>query len=807
MAVSSEEFVQTVRSADILSAEELQALSETTATVPVNDPNGIAAQLVRAGKLTRFQVSEILAGKAGDLVLGEYVILDRIGAGGMGQVFKARHRRMKRIVALKVLSPEALRDVQAVKRFHREVHAAAKLLHPNIVTAFDAGECRGQNYLVMEYVAGRDLAAIVNDGGPMPAPQAVNYTIQAAHGLGFAHAKGIVHRDVKPANLLVDRDGTVKILDLGLARIDELRTSPGDTLAQLGEVMGTAHYMAPEQGVDMRNADPRSDVYSLGCTLFYLLTANNLYAGDSPVEIGMAHRYQPIPDLRARCPAVSPRLAAIFNQMVAKQPDDRYQTMTEVVSDLASIHSGLSGVTALPTSQTSSAVRSADALPRPSEANIDTGSINVDGGLSKKLKSEKTWSFFAKFTGAAFATIIAPILVAILMKHYDQSDVPAPASVGAVAPVPAGAAPVPADATPGEKALPMAADVTHVTTDAQVEGHGQDEPPRALTPFGLREAHGHQQEWAKHLGVPVHRDNSLGMDLVLIPPGEFEMGSAPDELETAWKMAEIGSSKSDEGATGHFENELPRHRVGITLPYLLGATEVTIKQFGQFVADRKYVTYAERINSSNADDESRNPGKVKLAWRSPGYASTDDSPVTNVTWTDAVHFCNWLSTQEKLEPCYTPTDKDTWKLVDSAQGYRLPTEAEWEFACRGGTPALFSFGDDAGLLGQYAWYGQNADHHPQPVGLRRPNPFQLYDMHGNVAEWCHDWMGDEYYAVSARANPLGPETGTVHVRRGGAWADLHGAYCRSACRLDNPSLRGDRCGFRVLRVAISAPGE
>jgi serine/threonine protein kinase len=267
-------------------------------------------------------------------VFGEYVILEQIGAGGMGQVFKARHRSMDRIVALKILARSDLGSPDAVKRFQREVQAAAKLMHPNIIIAHDAGQYQGLHYLVMEYVDGADLSAIVRRDGPLPLEKALDYLLQTASGLAFAHGKGIVHRDIKPANLLVDSVGTVKILDMGLARFDDSLSdarAAQEGLTQSGQVMGTVDYMAPEQALDTRAADARADIYSLGCTFYRLLTGENVYSGETLVQKLLAHREESIPSLSARRPDVTAPVDALFRKMVAKLPSDRYQTMREVI--------------------------------------------------------------------------------------------------------------------------------------------------------------------------------------------------------------------------------------------------------------------------------------------------------------------------------------------------------------------------------------------------------------------------------------------------------------------------------------------
>ena len=240
----------------------------------------LVAELVKQNHLTRFQAQHINAGKTKSLILGSYTILDKIGAGGIGQVFKALHRRMDRTVAIKMLPPAMTKDAAAAARFEREVRAAAKLSHPNIVAAYDADQANGAHFLVMEYVEGKDLSALVKKNGPFPVSKAVNYVLQAARGLEFAHKKGVVHRDIKPANLLLDDEGVVKILDMGLARIE----SPGAAQAELtgtGAVMGTVDYMSPEQAFNTKYADARADIYSLGCSLYYLIAGKATYGGET----------------------------------------------------------------------------------------------------------------------------------------------------------------------------------------------------------------------------------------------------------------------------------------------------------------------------------------------------------------------------------------------------------------------------------------------------------------------------------------------------------------------------------------------
>ena len=334
-----EEFVQRLTASGLMTAEEVRGVLDTISPAP-KDAAFLARALVGHKKLTAYQAKRLYHDQTRGLVLGDYIILEELGQGGMGMVFKARHKLMKRTVALKVLPASMTKSPERVKRFHREVVAAARLSHSNIVTAHDAGQDKGVHYLVMEYVEGADLHAVVRKRGRLPVATSVDYILQAARGLEYAHAQGVVHRDIKPSNLLLDQQGTVKVLDLGLARFEQATGEPephsaGEgQLTESGAVMGTIDFMAPEQALDSRKADQRSDIYSLGCSLYYLLTGESVYRGDTVMKRLLAHREQPIPDLRQACASVFAELDRVFQRMVAKQPEDRYESMSQAIADL-----------------------------------------------------------------------------------------------------------------------------------------------------------------------------------------------------------------------------------------------------------------------------------------------------------------------------------------------------------------------------------------------------------------------------------------------------------------------------------------
>ncbi|MFO1001073.1 MAG: protein kinase [Planctomycetaceae bacterium] len=335
MALSVAQLSEHLIRSGLLPEEQIKASAQSVGGLTEeSSAEGLAKQLVRDGRLTLFQAQLAINGKAAALVLGSYLILEKLGQGGMGQVYKARHRTMKREVALKVISAAVVKDETSLRRFQREVEAAAQLNHPNIVTAHDAGEHKGTHFLVMELVRGADLASTVKKSGPMKPAQAVHCVLQAARGLAYAHNNGIVHRDIKPANLLLDESGTIKILDMGLARFEEAGQDHASVagLTGTGMLMGTIDYMSPEQAMDSKTADARSDIYSLGCTLYFLLTGQAVYVEDTVMKRIMAHQIAAIP----RLPILNNSLQAMFEKMIAKKPEQRYQSAASLANDLQS---------------------------------------------------------------------------------------------------------------------------------------------------------------------------------------------------------------------------------------------------------------------------------------------------------------------------------------------------------------------------------------------------------------------------------------------------------------------------------------
>ena len=509
MSVSLEQFVHHLTESGLMSAAEVSSFSQALPTDHhPTDAEALARQLVEAKKLTQYQAQAVSRGEATALVFDEYVVLDKIGQGGMGVVLKAQHRRMKRLVAVKILPPAAMKTPQAVQRFYREVEAAAKLNHPNIVQAYDAREYQGSHCLVMEYVDGKDLSAVVKERGSLPIAQAVDFILQAARGLQYAHKRGIVHRDIKPGNLLLDKDGTVKILDMGLARIAGLveEGDDADRLTASGQVMGTCDYMAPEQAMDTHHVDARADIYSLGCTMYRLLVGEAMYKGETLAKILISHQMASIPSLSQVRRDVPPQLDAVFQKMVAKKPEDRQQTMAAVIADLEAyrglVQDGANDATAI--WQAGGGPQSVAIVHQGETIAVGTQQAAApvrDETLSHHSSAEPTTRFMVrlvrgmgkrKLLAIGIAVAVAILVGVIVLKTVQ------PGGHG-----------LDDNSQESQPLTTTTAEVWPPTSPVLRPGA----PPPAVAPFDAKKAKKHQEAWAKFLGLPVEMTNSIGMEL------------------------------------------------------------------------------------------------------------------------------------------------------------------------------------------------------------------------------------------------------------------------------------------------------
>lgn len=337
------EFLALVEDSELLPAEQLRAAVETLQLDQCETGEDAAKRLVKAGLLTRFQAGRILNGRARGFYFDRYKILDALGFGGMSRVYLAEDANTGDRVALKVLAERYEHDAGMITRLKLEALVGMKVRHPNVLRTTHLGEAAGARYLVMENAAGVELAELIDNRGPVPFAQACDFIRQAALGLHAAHQADIVHRDVKPANLLIDREGCVKILDFGLALPGKESADEEFSLAMIfgHDCLGTAYYMPPEQSLNSNDVDARADVYGLGCTFFHALAGRVPFPLDDATRRGAIsellanQRNKPPPDVRRFAPDVPDEVVAILDRMLAKRREDRFPSAAAVAEALA----------------------------------------------------------------------------------------------------------------------------------------------------------------------------------------------------------------------------------------------------------------------------------------------------------------------------------------------------------------------------------------------------------------------------------------------------------------------------------------
>jgi formylglycine-generating enzyme required for sulfatase activity/predicted Ser/Thr protein kinase len=577
----------------------------------------------------------------GQIILGgRYRIVSELGRGGMGVVYLAEDIHLQnRKAAIKMLPPVLAKNKRAIEALKREALLAMELSHPHIITLRAFEQTDDGVFLVMDYVEGQTLEDVLAGRGKLDEEEMLKIFVPIAEALDFAHRRKVIHRDVKPSNIILAADDAPYIMDFGIAR--EMK----DTYTRVtGKgTSGTLPYMSPEQ---LRGASPSpaQDIYSLAATMYECL------AGRPPFHRGQIE-YQIVNDPPEPILSCSSNINAAIKAGLAKRPEDRPGSVKALIKELSE----------------------------------GRGRRN-DGGKSPARK--------------------------------ELSGQPVPWQVQA-------------------KSEPK-------KPEAWVRDNHEVASWTVYTawPFDANEAKRRQEETAAVLGVPAKTSLDLGngvpMELVLIPAGEFVMGSPK------------GQGPRDEH---------PRHRVRISKPFYIGTCEVTQ---GQYQAV-----------------EGTNPSYFKpgLFTRSLLGKTADMSlPVERVSYLDALEFCRKLSSKV-------------------GRAIQLPTEAQWEYACRAGSAGQYCFGDSKRDLKDYGWCGGFGGN-TRPVGKKCPNHFGLYDVHGNVWEWCKDWYGS--YASGDQTDSAGPSSGRYRVLRGGSWLS-YACNCRSSSRIGySPTHTYHSDGFRVV---------
>lgn len=829
-------------------------------------PDGAAAQSSRDTNADQRRDVPAVADALPFASLGHFQIVSRIGHGGMGDVYKGYEPALDRTVAIKVLPSDLARQEDFVRRFRAEATAVARITHPNVVQIHFIGEDQGHHFFAMQYVDGESLADLLERRKRLGQDDTLAIVEQTLAGLAAAHKRGIVHRDIKPGNILLDRENRRALLaDFGLVKSAEA----GSRMTATGVVMGTVDYISPEQGRGL-DVDARSDLYAIGVLLYQMLSGHLPFAADSPTAMIFQHVYEEPKRLREVAPEVPDALCQVVHKLLAKKPEQRQQTAEEVLADLRAFRTGQP----LPSAVAARAIASAgrqcttviaaptfdDVRPLPADLeqeapakwwprarqrlldllrrrapelakHLQNTQQQVDGAV---FEYEQRQSSLQQLVAEAEEVLQElqrqaasyRAAIAATQRRADESpdEHEAAEALAEKAACQQSADDLAVQITEQERQLETMqlrlaqvnatlhkvrsqrdvlnarlqvarAQIT-LRTDkpkrrlrstliriAVVVAAGTvimaaamfvfmperwglnpisdgSPPSPAVAPFDAKQAQAIQAQWSQFLQTPVVQANSIGLQLVLIPPGEFDMGSTPADV--AQLQADGKRQSAPEWYFDRLPAESPRHHAKITAPFYLGLYEVTQPEY-------------ERVMGNNP---SEHKGGAKY-------------PVDNVSWPDAVEFCRKLSE--------LPEEKAAGAV------YRLPTEAEWEYASRAGTVTHYSFGDDAAGLARHATFGNNSENRTQPVGRGRPNAWGLFDMHGNVWEWCADWWTADYYANSPSDDPLGPSSGEARVLRGGSWRDAAAGIFRSGYRgSDRPDSHNFCLGFRVVRTL--APG-
>jgi len=674
--------------------------------------------------------------------LAHYEIEEILGRGAFGIVAKAFDEKLYRVVAIKLMSPELASTSPPRKRFLREARTAAAVTHENIVAIY-AVEEEPIPYLVMEYIPGQTLQQRMDEHGPVEVPEVLRIGQQVAAGLAAAHSVNLIHRDIKPSNILLS-DGfheRAKISDFGLARaVDDA------TMTQSGIIAGTPMYMAPEQARS-ETLDHRADLFSLGSVLYQMAGGRPPFrAANTMAVLKRVCEDTPRP-LGDVLPGNPDWLEAIIFKLLEKDRDDRYQTAQDVADLLARCQREL---------EDNGKVTCVEGRPGTAETQVIQAKKSTGSGAKKKP--------FGWLVGGVIA--VAAVIGLVLMNGGNETPDPDLTN---------SAGNTMSASTTGTPAGP--------TTTTDWHGWPADAPPPAIAPFNADEAKQHQAAWAKYLDIPVEYENSLGMKFRLMPPGEFVMGSTPEEIAAALKVA-----GEDEAWQERIKSEAPQHKVVLTQPVYVGVTEVTQSQYEQV------------MGTNPSHFAATGEGKDAVA-----DLETGNHPVEMVSWNDAAEFCAKLSQQELLKPFYFRSGETVTPL--DGTGYRLPTEAEWESACRAGTTTRFWSGNADQDLVSAGLFRSNSGSRTHAAGELKANPFGLSDVHGNVWEWVQDNWDPAFYGKfeeNAAINPSSPfSAGSQRVFRGGYYF-AYPSLCRSSNRnARHPSSRINFIGFRVVLVAES----
>ncbi|MDD3501687.1 MAG: bifunctional serine/threonine-protein kinase/formylglycine-generating enzyme family protein [Candidatus Cloacimonetes bacterium] len=580
--------------------------------------------------------------------LNNFHVIEKIGEGGMGEVYLAEDESLGRKVALKVLNPALTADSQFVERFKQEARVQASMNHTNIVQLYYFFIHEDKYIMVLEYADGITLKELIRQTGPIPEERTIKIFNQICEALQYAHNKNIVHRDIKPSNIMIDSEDRVKIMDFGIAKI------MGDMgLTRTGAKVGTLYYMSPEQVMARKDIDQRTDIYSLGITLFEMLSGKMPFNTDTDSDfVVMNHIVNSnLPDPRQQYPYISDKIIFVLHKMTEKDRNNRFGSISEI---------------------------------QAAQAKTD-----------KKTEVHKS---IDKMTEIPEEKVFEESIPPSIMKNQqiDKST----------------------------------------------------------------------EEKKKNISKPNNKKVLIFVSLVLLVIASFFIWNKFASGRNPMIYIEGGTFNM--GSNDRNTDEKPIHSVTLSSFYI-GKYEVTQRVWQEVMGDN------------------------------PSIYKGDNRPVENITWYEAVEFCNKLSKKEGLRIAYTINGYDVscnW----SANGYRLPTEAEWEYAASGGNKSNGYTYSGSNNIGDVAWYKSNSDNQSHDVGTKAANELGIYDMSGNVWEWCWDWYNSSYYSSSPSSNPRGPYYGSRRVFRGGSWHLYDGNCCVAFRNYSSPGDSYSSMGLRLVRT-------